>query len=206
MGQDDWTTLPDANGHTSQSTGPNDPDLASCPAGWRELHRGSTTTRRSTARGACTPHRHDRRWNAASGRSAGWEQWSIDLGAYAGKQVEISIAYARATGRYRDSARSSTTAAPDGCAATSFEDGLGGWTVAGPPAASRRTRTTSSARQAGLPGGGRDGTTPSTSGSASKGSTAGHPGRSDGPGDRPPGAVKGGAPSGSSAPPRGSTR
>ena len=38
VGQNDWTTLPDANGHTSQSTGPNDPNLASCPAGWRELH------------------------------------------------------------------------------------------------------------------------------------------------------------------------
>jgi hypothetical protein len=38
VGQDNWTTLPDQNGHTSQSTGPQDPDLASCPAGWRELH------------------------------------------------------------------------------------------------------------------------------------------------------------------------
>ncbi len=56
--------------------------------------RGSTTTRRSTAAGACTPTGTTGVWNAASGRSAGWEQWSIDLGAYAGKQVEISIAYA----------------------------------------------------------------------------------------------------------------
>ena len=32
VGQDDWTTLPDANGHTTQDTG------ESCPAGWRELH------------------------------------------------------------------------------------------------------------------------------------------------------------------------
>ena len=28
----DWTTLPDANGHTTQATG------ESCPAGWRALH------------------------------------------------------------------------------------------------------------------------------------------------------------------------
>ena len=32
VGADDWTTLPDLNGHTSQDTG------ESCPAGWRELH------------------------------------------------------------------------------------------------------------------------------------------------------------------------
>ena len=31
-GQQDWTTLPDANGHTGTGTG------QSCPAGWRELH------------------------------------------------------------------------------------------------------------------------------------------------------------------------
>src|SRR3712207_4757476 len=39
-GGSDWTTLPDANGHTSQSTGPdpNGPDVASCPAGWAGLH------------------------------------------------------------------------------------------------------------------------------------------------------------------------
>jgi bacillopeptidase F (M6 metalloprotease family) len=29
----------------------------------------------------------------SAGRSACWEQWSIDLSRYAGKQVEISIAY-----------------------------------------------------------------------------------------------------------------
>ena len=32
VGQDNWTTLPDLNGHTTQDTGD------SCPAGWRELH------------------------------------------------------------------------------------------------------------------------------------------------------------------------
>ena len=32
VGQDDWTTMPDLNGHTSTSAGD------SCPDGWRELH------------------------------------------------------------------------------------------------------------------------------------------------------------------------
>ena len=30
-------------------------------------------------------------WNAANGSSAGWQQWSIDLGPYANSQVEVSI-------------------------------------------------------------------------------------------------------------------
>jgi hypothetical protein len=71
-------------------------------------------------------------WNAASGRSQGWEQWSINLGAYAGKQVEISIAYAsdwsfQGLGTFVDD-----ITLPTG-ESTSFETDLGGWTATGPP-------------------------------------------------------------------------
>jgi hypothetical protein len=132
VGQDDWTTLPDANGHTSQSTGPNDPDLASCPAGWRELHPWLDHYQTFDGEGACTPTGTTGQWHAASGRSAGWEQWSIDLSQYAGKQVEVSIAYAsdwsvQGLGAFVDDTSVSTGET------TSFEDGLGGWTVSGPP-------------------------------------------------------------------------
>ena len=132
VGQDDWTTLPDANGHTSQSTGPNDPDLASCPGGWRALHPWLDHYQTFDGEGACTPTGTTGEWNAASGRSAGWEQWSIDLSQYAGKQVEVSIAYAsdwsvQGLGAFVDDTTVSTGAT------TSFEDGLGGWTVTGPP-------------------------------------------------------------------------
>jgi hypothetical protein len=136
VGQDDWTTLPDANGHTSQSTGPDDPDLASCPAGWRELHPWLDHYQTLDAEaGSCTPTGTTGEWNAASGRSAGWEQWSIDLSAYAGKQVEVSIAYAsdwsvQGLGAFVDDISISTGAS------TSFETGLDGWTVTGPPAGS----------------------------------------------------------------------
>ncbi|HKG10355.1 MAG TPA: hypothetical protein VKB07_07280, partial [Gaiellaceae bacterium] len=131
-GQDDWTTLPDANGHTSQSTGPNDPDLASCPAGWRELHPWLDHYQTFDGTGACTPTGTTGAWNAASGRSAGWEQWSIDLGAYAGKQVEISIAYAsdwsvQGLGAFVDDVTLSTGET------TSFETSLDGWAATGPP-------------------------------------------------------------------------
>jgi hypothetical protein len=132
VGQDDWTTLPDANGHTSQSTGPNDPDLASCPGGWHELHPWLAHYQTFDGSGACTPTGTTGEWNAASGRSAGWEQWSMDLSRYAGKQVEVSISYAsdwsvQGLGAFLDDTTLSTGET------TSFEDGLGGWTVSGPP-------------------------------------------------------------------------
>jgi hypothetical protein len=132
VGQNDWTTLPDANGHTSQSTGPNDPDLASCPAGWHDLHPWLAHYQTFDGSGACTSTGTSGEWNAATGRSSGWEQWSIDLSRYAGKQVEVSISYAsdwsvQGLGAFVDDTTVSTGQT------TSFEDGLGGWTVSGPP-------------------------------------------------------------------------
>ena len=132
VGQDDWTTLPDLNGHTSQSTGPQDPDLASCPAGWRELHPFLDHYQTLNADETCSPSGTTGAWNAASGSSGGWQQWSIDLSPYAGKQVEVSIAYAsdwavQGLGVFVDD----TTVSVGG--STSFEDGLGGWSVTGPP-------------------------------------------------------------------------
>ena len=132
VGQDDWTTLPDANGHTSQSTGPNDPDLASCAGG---LARAASVARPlPDVRRYRRMHadRDDRRVARGSGRSAGWEQWSIDLSRYAGRQVEISIAYAsdwsvQGLGAFVDDTAISTGAT------TSFENDLGGWSVTGPP-------------------------------------------------------------------------
>ena len=130
---DDWTTLPDVNGHTSPNTGPNDPDLASCPAGWHELHPWLARYQTFDGVGACTPEGSTGEWNASSGRSAGWEEWEIDLSAYAGKQVEISLSYAsdwavQGLGNFIDDIQVS-----HGGGTTSFEADLGGWTVPGPP-------------------------------------------------------------------------
>ncbi|HEX2041236.1 MAG TPA: M14 family zinc carboxypeptidase [Acidimicrobiales bacterium] len=126
VGQDDWTTLPDANGHTSNGTGD------SCPEGWRELHPFLDHYQTRNADGACSPTGTTGAWNAASGNSGGWEQWSVDLSAYAGKQVEVSVSYVsdwsiQGLGVFVDDTSVSTGAT------TSFEDGLGGWTVAGAP-------------------------------------------------------------------------
>jgi hypothetical protein len=131
VGQDDWTTLPDANGHTSQDTGPADPDAASCAAGWHDIHPWLARYQTLNADFSCTPSGTSGVWHAATGSSGGWENWSIDLSRYAGKQVEISISYVsdwsvQGLGVFVDDTAVSTGAT------TSFETDLGGWTVAGP--------------------------------------------------------------------------
>jgi hypothetical protein len=124
-GQDDWTTLPDQNGHTSQSTG------ESCPEGWNELHPFLDHYQTVNADGTCSPTGTSGTWNAASGSSGGWEQWSVDLSQYAGKQIEVSISYAsdwstQGLGVFLDDVNLLGQQ-------TSFETGLDGWTVPGPP-------------------------------------------------------------------------
>ncbi|HUG88841.1 MAG TPA: M14 family zinc carboxypeptidase [Actinomycetota bacterium] len=125
VGEDDWTTLPEATGHTGNSTGD------SCPSGWFELHpwleryQGADCSGSNPATGG--------EWNATSGRSGGWEEWEIDLSDYAGSQVEVSISYAsdwavQGLGAWVDHVEVSTEPGVE-----SFESGLGAWTVAGPP-------------------------------------------------------------------------
>jgi hypothetical protein len=126
-GGDDWTTLPDVNGHTSQSTG------QSCPAGWRTLHPQLDHYQTLNADNTCTATGTTGSWNAASGNSAGWQQWHVDLSAYAGKQVEVSIGYAsdwatQGLGAFVDDIAVST-----GEGSTSFETDTGGWEITGPP-------------------------------------------------------------------------
>ncbi len=125
-GGDDWTTLPDLNGHTSQDVG------QSCPAGWRTLHPQLDHYQTLNADGTCSPTGTTGVWNAASGNSAGWQQWNVDLSAFAGKTAEVSIAYvsdwsSQGLGMFVDDIAVST-----GAGGTSFETGLDGWTVTQP--------------------------------------------------------------------------
>jgi hypothetical protein len=129
LGGDDWTTLPDANGHTTTATG------QSCPAGWVTLHPHLAHYQTFDGVGACTATGTSGAWNAASGNSAGWQQWSINLSAYAGKSVEISIAYASDWASQGIGVFLDDITLPDGTS-TSFETGLDGWAIAGPPAGS----------------------------------------------------------------------
>ena len=126
-GGDNWTTLPDANGHTTQETGD------SCAAGWTELHPQLERYQTWDGDSTCTPvGSAGGQWHAASGNSAGWQEWSINLGAYAGQTVEISIAYASDWATQNLGVFLDDVTLPDGTS-TSFEDDLGGWTVTGPP-------------------------------------------------------------------------
>jgi hypothetical protein len=145
VGQDNWTTLPDANGHTSDDLS-ND---QSCPTGWSNMADEANLLHPflnhyqtfNPADGTCsntgnigTPPGH---WNAANGSSAGWQQWSIDLAAYANSQVEVSITalsdwgLQQFPGVFIDDIEVST-----GEGSTSFEDDgdpMDGWTVPGAP-------------------------------------------------------------------------
>lgn len=128
-GQDDWTTLPDRNGHTRPTA-----LLGACrTAEWLTVHPhlAHYLTRQDGARPpACTAGGSSGAWHAAGGTSTGWETWDVDLGAFAGRTVEVSISYVSwaTSAGVRIDAVSSTTGE-----ATSFETDLGGWRIAGPP-------------------------------------------------------------------------
>jgi hypothetical protein len=137
VGQDDWTTLPDQNGHTSQNTG------ASCPELWGdELHTHLDHYQTVVENGPgvddndCLPTGTTGAWHAASGNSSGWQNWSIDLSAYRGKQVELSIVFATdwgtltVPGAMIDDTR---VTAGSNVSETSFETqgDLGGWAIPG---------------------------------------------------------------------------
>jgi hypothetical protein len=138
VGADDWTTLPDLNGHTSDDVG------NSCPLeAWIGLHPFLAHYQTDNGDGTCSPTGTTATpgtWSAATGSSDGQvESWKVDLSAYAGKSVELAIAYVsdgtvQAHGIYIDDIVSST-----GEGSTSFEpdaDTQDGWTVPGAPAGS----------------------------------------------------------------------
>ena len=131
-GGTDWTTLPDANGNTGTDPGQS---CSASTSGWAdELHpqlkHYQTYVAGSPA--TCTSTGTTGSWNAASGASNGWQQWRIDLSAYAGKTVEISVAYASDWSTQNLGVFLDDFAWPGG--STSFEGtDTGGWQVTGPP-------------------------------------------------------------------------
>jgi len=140
VGQDNWTTLPDVNGHTSSDLSQ---DL-SCTGGWSNpadatnvLHPFLTRYQTFQPDGTCTNTGTTGAWHAANGSSAGWQQWLIDLTGYANSQVELSITVLsdwglqQFPGVFIDDIDVST-----GEGSTSFEDDADptdGWAVTGAP-------------------------------------------------------------------------
>ncbi|MBT2482695.1 M14 family metallopeptidase [Streptomyces sp. ISL-94] len=132
-GGDDWTTLPDAGG-LSSTTVPEE-----CGAGF--FVNGHPFLRRylTLEGGGCAPKGTSGAWNSFTGSSGGWKQVSFDLSAYAGKQVEVSLAYitdpgSGGRGVFADEARLSVGGADQ--AVEGFETSLGVWTAQGAPAGS----------------------------------------------------------------------
>ena len=140
VGADDWTTLPEAGGHSGTGTG------ESCPEGISELHPFLLHYQGAD----CSATGTTGTWNAITGPSNGWQEYDFDLSAYAGKQVEVSITYmtdwgTQGLGVFLDNVR----VEKGGSVAeqTSFEDGFGGWTAAAPPAGSNPNPNTWSRSQ-----------------------------------------------------------
>ncbi|MCX4693988.1 M14 family metallopeptidase [Streptomyces sp. NBC_01408] len=132
-GGDDWTTLPDAGG-LSATTVPEE-----CAAGFF-INGHPFLGRYLTLDGAgCTPRGTSGAWNSFTGSSGGWKQVSFDLSAYAGKSVEVSLAYVTDPGSggrgvFADEARLNVGGADQ--AVEGFETGLGSWAAQGAPAGS----------------------------------------------------------------------
>jgi hypothetical protein len=129
-GQADWTTLPDTNGHTSQALPNNCPMLSSHPQLGHYLTQEGPPAQMSAR---CLPNGSTGAWHAATGNTGGWQQWSLDLSAYAGKQVELVISYVSnqtRLGFFLDDVSLTVDGRVD---ATGFEEDLGGWVVAGAP-------------------------------------------------------------------------
>ena len=144
VGQDDWTTLPDQNGHTTSDLSSDE----SCPGGWSDptdtanvlhpfLQHYQTRNGDTCSPSGDTTKGFNGVWNAANGSSSGWQQWQVDLSPYGGKQVEISITalsdwgFQQFPGVFIDDIAVST-----GEGSTSFEDDgdpMDGWTVPGAP-------------------------------------------------------------------------
>jgi hypothetical protein len=129
-GGEDWTTLPDLNGHTSQDGG-------ACPIWAHPFLAHYMTEFFDEGDPAdpdddifrCDPVGTTGEWHAAAGSSDGWQEWSVALPA---GSIEVSITYAsdfsvQFTGVALDDIAVST-----GEGSTSFEDDgntLDGWST-----------------------------------------------------------------------------
>jgi hypothetical protein len=134
VGTSTWTTLKDANGHTSRDTG------FSCPD-WLGEHPFLKHYQTPDGEGGCTSRGTTGLWWAASGDSKGWQQWRLDLDRYAGRAIQLSFSHATdgfnsASGAYVDDLAIVTGTDPAAPGSTSFEndgDTLDGWLPGGPP-------------------------------------------------------------------------
>ncbi|MGW4024869.1 M14 family zinc carboxypeptidase [Streptomyces sp. NPDC005009] len=132
-GADDWTTLPEAGGAT-RTTVP-----AECAAGFYMGEHPWLEHYLTLGDGSCAATGTTGAWNSLTGSSSGWQQVNFDLSAYAGKTVEVSLAYVTDPGSGGHGVLADEASLVVGGTAADtegFESSLGAWTVSGPPAGS----------------------------------------------------------------------
>ncbi|MFD8041106.1 M14 family metallopeptidase [Streptomyces bauhiniae] len=133
VGADDWTTLPEAGGATTDAV------PAECGAGFLVGEHPWLKHYLTLTGNACTATGSTGQWHSLTGRSSGWQRVDFDLSAYAGKQIELSVSYITDPGTgghgvLADDA--SLVVGGDAKETEGFESSLGPWRVAGPPAGS----------------------------------------------------------------------
>ncbi|MFH0520505.1 M14 family zinc carboxypeptidase [Streptomyces sp. M41] len=132
-GADDWTTLPELGGATSDAV------PADCEAGFYVGEHPWLRHYLTVSPGGCTASGTSGAWHALTGASGGWKQVEFDLSAYAGKSVEISVSYVTDPAFGGHGVLADETSLVVGGTATGtegFETSLGAWSVTGPPAGS----------------------------------------------------------------------
>ncbi|WP_189703181.1 M14 family metallopeptidase [Streptomyces anandii] len=130
VGADDWTTLPEAGGRTSAAV------PAECGAGFLIGEHPWLRHYLTLDSGGCTATGATGRWNSFTGSSGGWQQAVFDLSAYAGKRVEIALAYVTDPGTGGHGVLADDASLVVGGTAREtegFETSLGPWSVPGPP-------------------------------------------------------------------------
>ena len=140
-GAGDWTTLEDENGHTTDDTGLSCPtDADGVGSAWQSNHP-FLAHYQTVHPDECDPTGTTGEWNAVTGNSGGWQEWSLPIpAAYLGQPVEIAVTVASdagtlGLGTWIDELRVVDSAdAPINTSDPSFESGMDGWTLPGPPA------------------------------------------------------------------------
>ncbi|MGA5086435.1 M14 family zinc carboxypeptidase [Streptomyces pseudogriseolus] len=132
-GGDDWTTLPEAGGAT-RTTVPSE-----CAAGFLVAGHPWLEHYLTLGDDGCAATGTTGAWNSLTGSSGGWRQVEFDLGAYAGRTAEVSIAYVTDPGSGGRAVLADDASLVVGGTVTGsegFEESLGAWRASGPPAGS----------------------------------------------------------------------
>jgi len=133
VGLDDWTTLPAVDATTGDPITSTDTGN-SCPY-WLPIHPFLTHYQTDNGDDTCSPIGTTGAWNAVTGADD-WVQWSVDLSAYAGSQVEIALTYASEDALQAQGVVIDDIVVSTGEGSTSFEDDgdvWDGWSVPGAP-------------------------------------------------------------------------